>query len=193
MEGSANRADSDSYDRRAVLATLAGSREAFTQLYSRNITLIRGIGDRILHGAPDTDDFIQVVFLKAFTHLHGYRGSGLFRSWLARIAYTTALNIRRRRIRETPVDPALLAETVPASLGYSPENEFLRLEASDLLRQAVAALPYPYRRVVRLKFFSELSFPDIARLTELPVGTLKARLHRAKGMLRRLLAEPTAF
>ena len=193
MEGSANRADSDSYDSRAVRAILAGSREVCTELYERNLSLIRTIGCRILRGASDTDDFIQDVFLKAFTHLQSFTGSGYFRSWLARIAYTTAFNIRRRRIHEIPVDPLLLAETLPGSNRCSPEEELIRNETSAALRRAVAALPLRYQRVVRLKFFLELSYHDIACVTDLPVGTLKAQLHRAKGMLRREMADPGAL
>jgi len=185
--------NSDSLDRAAVTQVLGGDRRAFTGIYRRNVRYIRIVGNRLLRKPPEVDDFIQDVFLKAFTHLRSYRGTGQFRSWLLRIAYTTAINTRKRTTEEKPLDPAVLEATIPVTDDSQPEYQVLVREAIRAVKDALAALPAQYARILELAYFFHLKYREIAELIDIPIGTIKAQAFRARILLRRQLLVTQLF
>ena len=134
--------------------------------------------------------------MTAYRSLASWRGDGPFGAWLTRIAVRIALRQAGKRRSVTWLDPAGSAETGGAdaavaaadaqSMAASPRTDpamlALRAERAADLRDAVAALPEPYREVVILRFFGELSLEEIARETERPLATVKTHLRR--GLLR---------
>ena len=193
MERGGGTENSDSLDRAAVTQVLGGDRRAFTGIYRRNVRYIRIVGNRLLRKPPEVDDFIQDVFLKAFTHLRSYRGTGQFRSWLLRIAYTTAINTRKRTTEERPLDPMILDVTIPVERDSQPENQVLVHEAIRFVREALAALPAQYARILELACFFRLKYREIAEIIDIPVGTIKAQAFRARILLRRQLLASRLF
>ncbi len=140
--------------------------------------------------------------MTAYRSLASWRGDGPFGAWLTRIAVRISLRkVSQRRsvvwLEEVgPSDPRTgapgergLAGTLAAGQGSDPASLAIRSERAASLRRAVSALPEPYREVVTLRFFGELSLDEIARQTERPLGTVKTHLRR--GLLRlRATVEP---
>ena len=134
--------------------------------------------------------------MTAYRSLASWRGDGPFGAWLTRIAVRIALRQAGRRRTVAWLDPAASADGAAtdeasaamqaASMRAAPRTDPSRLvarsERDAEVRAAVAALPEPYREVVTLRFFGELSLEEIARETERPLGTIKTHLHR--GLLR---------
>ena len=165
------------------LVTRASQHEgdrAFAELLRRHQGKVRGLLLRLAGDRTLADDLAQEVFLRAYRGLAGFEGRARFSTWLYRIAYNVYLN-HRTRVREL----AALPEGFESG-AMAPESS-LSANRSDLRRDldvAIAALPDRYRAVVTLYYLEDVSYPEIADILDLPLGTVKTHLHRAKRILR---------
>jgi RNA polymerase sigma-70 factor (ECF subfamily) len=168
-------------DRAAVDAVLSGDREAFRILVERESASVVRACHRILGDLHEAEDAAQEAFVTAFRSLAGWRGEGPFGAWLTRIAVRIALRRAGRRR-----DVAWLDPSTPAGLdvpgGPDPAQASIRAERAADVRAAVSRLDEPYREVVALRFFGDLSLDEIAAQTGRPIGTVKTHLRR--GLLR---------
>ena len=184
-------------DERAIVdAVLAGDRDAYRHLVERESTSVVRACHRILGSLPEAEDAAQEAFVTAYRALGSWRGDGPFGAWLTRIAVRIALRQVGQRRSVTWLDPSGLggdgtidtgaaatnAHSIQAMPHTDPAAIALRAEREADLRIAVATLPEPYREVVTLRFFGELSLDEIARVTERPLATVKTHLRR--GLLR---------
>jgi RNA polymerase sigma-70 factor (ECF subfamily) len=175
-------------DRGLVRAVLDGDREAFRTLVEREQVAVYRACLRILGRPHDAEDVAQESFLMAYRSLGSYRGDGALGGWLMRIATRQAFRRlgQRREIGELPAElPAGAAAADPVVTALAGERE-------RAVRLAVAALREPYREVVALRFFGEMSLEEIARTTSRPVNTVKTHLRRGLERLRPLLGEMAA-
>lgn len=153
---------------------------AFAELIRRHQGKVRGLLLRLTGDRTLADDLAQEVFFRAFRGLVGFEGRARFSTWLYRIAYNVYLN-HRARVRAHSGLPEGFESGVAA-----PETA-MSAARSDLRRDLAAAidgLPDRYRAVVMLHYLEDVSYPEIAEILELPLGTVKTHLHRAKKMLR---------
>jgi len=174
---------SATFDERSVVASvLAGDRDAFRVLVDREAAAVIRACHRVLGDVHEAEDAAQEAFVTAFQSLAGWRGDGPFGAWLTRIAVRIALRRAQRRRDVTWIDPG--SATLPVDLpgGVDPAAATLQAERAATIRAAVARLDEPYREVVALRFFAELSLEEIATQTGRPIGTVKTHLHR--GLLR---------
>lgn len=130
---------------------------------------------------------MQTALLDAFRNLNGFHGRSRFSSWLTRIAMNAALLRLRvsRRKRETSLDDVTEEGKPRASLQLvetrlNPEQEFLSNERRVLLRKGLKRLRPPDVKILHLRTMQELSAEETARILEVPVKTMKSRLHRAR-------------
>lgn len=178
-------------DRQLVDAVLAGDQEAFRVLVERESREILSLCRRVVGDPQEAEDVAQEAFIRAYRSLPTYRGDGPFGAWLWRIALRLAIARARQR-------PALLRADDPRAEGWLPHSaargdpvgSLLRDEQRQEIARAIASLPLEQRRVIALRFFSELSLDEIASGTGAPLGTVKSRLHRALAHLRDNLGPP---
>lgn len=175
----------------ALIAALrAGDRDAFAILVERETGPIYRTCLRILGVGADAEDVAQETFVIAYRSFHGYRGSGSLRGWLMRIASRQAF---RRLQQRRPSDPLEgVAEERIADRGADPARLTVARERHGTVRGTVASLPEPYREVVVLRFFGELSLLEIAETTGRPLNTVKTHLRRGLERLRPLLGDEEA-
>ena len=178
-------------DHDLAAAAAAGDRDAFRHIVETESPALYRICYRILGSAEEAEDAVQESFVIAYRALDTFRGEGPLGAWLARIAARHAF---RRIARGRVTQPLDLAAEQPASptSDADPLGRAIAAEQNEAVRVAVAALPEPYREVVTLRFFAELSLAEIALATDRPLGTVKTHLHRGLARVRDALAEEMA-
>jgi RNA polymerase sigma-70 factor (ECF subfamily) len=174
-------------DERGEPSDLAsGDHDAWQRLVEQETAAVFRTCYRILGRVDDAEDAAQETFLAAYRSIGSYRGDGVAAAWLSRIAtresWRRAQSSRRVSRASTSLDEAESEDLRDAS---DPLTETLSTEQGEQVRRAVARLPEPYREVVSLRFFSELSISDIAAVTHRAEGTVRTQLHRGLERLRR--------
>ena len=171
----------------------AGDTAAFASLViPHRESILRRI-QRILHNREDAEDAVQTAFLDALRHLDAFQGRSQFSSWLTRIALNAAFMRLRtgRRKNEASLDEMVERETAArfevVEGRRNPEQECSLKEARVLLAKAIDRLGPLYVEVLHMFHVQELSAKETARILRVPVGTVKARLHRARSRLSRHL------
>jgi RNA polymerase sigma-70 factor (ECF subfamily) len=137
---------------------------------------------RILGRPHDAEDVTQEAFMAAYRSIGGFRGDGSLRGWILRIATRQAF--RRLSQRRPTADLDAVAEPLMADGSEEPAGVVLASERARDVRGAVASLAEPYREVVALRFFGELSLAEVAEATGRPLNTVKTHLRRGLDRLR---------
>lgn len=164
-------------------AGTGGDNQAFAELVRRHQGKVRGLLLRLTANPPLADDLAQEVFLRAYRGLVGFEGRARFSTWLYRIAYNVFLNHRTRSKELAALPLGFESQTAAPDGDLSPTRFDMRRD----LAGAIAALPERYRAVVTLYYLEDVSYPEIAEVLDLPLGTVKTHLHRAKKLLRQHL------
>jgi RNA polymerase sigma-70 factor (ECF subfamily) len=170
-------------DRAVVDAVLGGDRDAFRVIVERTQGPVFRACLRILGSPAEAEDAAQESFVTAFRSLGGYRGDGPLQAWVVRIATRHAL---RRRAQRRPSTDLAAARDWSSGRDDDPLQATLAGERRAEVRTAVAALAEPYREVVALRYFGELSLEEVAVATGRPLNTIKTQLRRG---LQRLAAD----
>ncbi len=177
-------------DDNLIAQTLDGDLGAFEELVARHREVVFRVAARVV-GPDEAHDVSQDAFLRAFHRLERYRGEAPFRSWLLQITQNAALNALSRKQRET-LDPAPEAEESRETESCrQPAVELERRERRDRLELKLGLLRTDYRALVVLRDLEELTYDEIAQVLEMPLGSVKGRLHRARGELIELLRRNT--
>jgi RNA polymerase sigma-70 factor (ECF subfamily) len=148
---------------------------------------------RLLGSPEDAQDVLQDSFVRAFEKLDQFHGESSFYTWIYRIAVNLALSEYRRhrqRGRDRWADPVSLnvaAEPVDVSSETDPAIALERVERELIVQTALNELGPEHRAVVVLKDFDGRRYEEIASLLEIPIGTVRSRLHRARSELRERL------
>jgi RNA polymerase sigma-70 factor (ECF subfamily) len=185
-------------DESAVLAELkAGSEEAYSWLIAHMHQPVYSLVYRILNDPADAADTTQEVFLKVFRGIKKFNGSSSLKTWVYRIALHEASNRRRwwfrHKARETSIEPV---ESESGGLQpavrdllvderKSPFDNVAELELQARVETELRQVPEPYRTTVILRDIEELSYEEIAEITDVSLGTVKSRLTRGRDALRR--------
>lgn len=162
-------------DTELVAAARGGDRGAFAVLLDRHDRAVRAVVRRLL-GADDVEDVVQEAFLQAYLGLDRLRQPARFGSWL----YAIAVNLAKMKLRSRR---ALL----PGSMDGIAGSELEKAEVSELVRSALDALPARERETLLLTYVEGLTSLEVASLTGERPGTVRVRLHRARGRMRELL------
>ena len=147
----------------------------------------------LTHNDHDAQDVVQEALLRAMRYINGLRGEGA-RAWLLQIVRHTCYSwLKENR----PVEKVVLddfddaRQDIAAPSADEPPAIAMRKADKEQINAAIAGLPVPYREVLVLRELEDLSYADIARIAEIPVGTVMSRLSRARGLMRIALTQTT--
>jgi RNA polymerase sigma-70 factor (ECF subfamily) len=184
-------------DAHLVEASRNGDRDAFGELVLRYQDRLYHTVVHVVGSAEDALDVVQESFVQAYLKLESFRGNSAFYTWLYRIAMNRAISRRRRAKPTLSVEQTReVSGSEPIDQGDAPEARLMRAEQADQVHEALAALSEEHRTILVLREMEGCCYDSIAEILELPVGTVRSRLHRArlqlKAELERLLGEADA-
>ena len=178
--------EGDAEERRLIDRSATGDQEAFRQLVLRYHRLVINVAFRALGELSLAEDVAQDVFIKVYKALPTYRHDKPFKHWLHRVAANAVTDALRRR---RPIVSLDNMEQPPASGLWDPPDVAARHDLQRAVRHAIANLPSHYRDTIALQAFGELSYEEIARALDIPLGTVMSRLNGAKRLLRERLGD----
>ena len=170
-------------DDELVARVVDGDVDAFATLAERYKRPVYTLAYRMLGNAADAEDAAQETFVRAYTRLATYQPGGKFGAWLAAICAHWCID-HLRRARAVPLESVATGpRALPIGERQQPEALALRAERRLEVRDWLARLPAPYRRVLVLRYWHELSYAEIGRALGEPVSTVRMRLFRARKAL----------
>ncbi len=189
-----NLSDKGKRDLALVEKALNGNQSAYAELMDMYRESIYFMMLKMVRKEDDAEDLTIEAFGKAFNRLHQYSPSYAFSTWLFKIASNDAIDyIRKKRIKVTSMDSAYTnndGENVKIDVESNdkdPEEVAIHLEKVKHMRQIVKTLKPRYRDLIEKRYFEELSYEEIAQDMDLPLGTVKAQLFRARAFLANLM------
>ncbi len=176
-----------------IARALAGEQKAYADLMARHRGPLYNLLYNMVHNREETEDLLQEAFMKAFAALHTFNKEFAFSTWLYKIAINTTIDhLRKKKLQTYSLDKPIQSKEGELKREYADvhattDNELLSSEKSSLIAQAIAELPDHYREAIILRHTEEKSYEEIAALTGVPLGTVKARIFRAREMLKHKL------
>ena len=145
---------------------------------------------KMVRNVDDAEDLTIEAFAKAFKSLHKFKKDFTFSTWLFRIATNNTIDfIRKKRLDTMSLNSSFKddnGESVTIDVedrNLNPQEEAIKEQKIELVRLFVNKLPAKYQRLVKLRYFDELSYDEIAKELNAPLGTVKAQLHRARELM----------
>jgi RNA polymerase sigma-70 factor, ECF subfamily len=176
-----------------IKQVLKGDQNAFSDIVSLYQHKLYQICYRMLSNKHEAEDITQEAFVRAFINLHTFDQKRKFSTWLYRIATNLCID----RIRKKKPDYYLDAEVAGtegldmysqlSSNDKLPDDQVEQMELQDRIQYEISRLPDKYRSVIVLKYIEELSLQEISEILDLPLGTVKTRIHRGREALRKQL------
>lgn len=182
-------------DYKLVVRALEGEQSAYAELMERYRESIYYMLLKMVNNTDDADDLTIEAFGKAFKRLSQYHPSYAFSTWMFKIASNNCIDfIRRERKKRTmSIDTGITNDDGDSvtfdieSDGRDPEEELIRDQKMETMREVVMKLKPRYRELVILRYFKEYSYDEIAAELDLPLGTVKAQLFRAREFLANMM------
>ena len=156
---------------------------AYRELVERYKDAGYRLASHILRNPADAEDALQEAFIKAYVYLDTYSPRYRFYTWFSTIIRNVALShLKARDWLVSPLEEEML-QPVRSAIEDSPELAALASSRADIVREAVNVLPERYRRVLVLRYWHDLTYDEIATVTQQSLGAVKTQLHRAKALL----------
>ena len=182
-----------------IRRVVSGDTEAFRALVRDYHPLAYSLAFKVLSDAQDAEEVVQDAFIKIHQALDGFRGDASLKTWILRIVLRLSLNRRRDRARSSWHRLGLHlkgAEDAPGSaaeprapVSQNPESLCISRETRQLLLELVNELPDALREALILNSFEELSYEEIARILQIPLGTVSSRIYAARKKLLKKLRQ----
>ena len=167
-----------------------GDEKAYAKLLTRYKRPVYHMILKMVRNVDDAEDLTIESFAKAFKSLHRFKKDFTFSTWLFRIATNNTIDFIRKKklktlsISNTFTDDDGQSVSIDVEDGRpNPQEVAIKAQKEELIQIFVNMLPAKYQKLVRLRYFNELSYEEIAQELEAPLGTVKAQLHRARELM----------
>lgn len=189
-------------DRSLIQNILSGDIQAYTTIVDRHQRLVAHVVFKLVSNPSDQQEICQDVFIKVYENLKSFKYESKLSTWIARIAYNTCLNYLQKKKVDLYEDAAMTYEDESSegremnfteniwggSIG--PDEKLMHGELSGFLKEEIQTLPAQYKTILTLYHMDEMSYEEIGNILNLPEGTVKSYLFRARKMLKeKLLAK----
>lgn len=174
---------------------LSGKREAFETLVEKYEKLIYNLSYQLTNSTEDAFDISQETFLKAYKSLGSFRGDCKFSTWLYKICNNVANDYLRSKQRKQTISLTVYDEEdekeeqldIADEVNENPDEQLLKKERIEAVREAIAALSPDHREVIVLRDIEGYSYDEISEILDLEIGTVKSRINRARQIIKETL------
>jgi RNA polymerase sigma-70 factor (ECF subfamily) len=183
-------------DNRRINAILTGDTAAFQALVQDYHPLAYSLAYRVLNHHQDVEEIVQDAFMKIYHALSSFRGEASLKTWILRIVLRLSLNRRRDRgrsswhrlgLHRSADEDIQEAFAIRSADTATPESQYIKAQTRQRLKGLLDGLPDPLRQVMILNSFEELSYEEIARILDVPIGTVSSRIYSARKKLLEVL------
>jgi len=191
MEINSNFTENAKNDFYLVVKARSGDQKAYADLMSRYKDSIYFMVLKMINNKEDAMDLTIETFAKAFEKLHKYQPDYAFSTWLFRVATNNCIDFIRKKKLNTMSIHGMMEEDdkqlqIKAEV-LNPEETSIKKQQTQELKLLIDSLPIRYRNLITLRYFDELSYEEIAQHLDLPLGTVKAQLFRARYLLGNII------
>ena len=182
-------------DQKLIHAARNGDQKAFEALLKKYRNLVYHVMIKMVRNPQEAEDLTQEAFIKAFNALASFNEEFAFSTWLMKIATNNCIDfLRKRKLKTYSIDEPIQYKDERVKIEVqdhdpTPEKILLSEERSKRIDEAIHSLPPRYRHVIVLRHKEEKSYEDIAEILKLPLGTVKARIFRAREMLNKRIRD----
>ena len=189
-----NASQSSLEDDKLVSAAVKGDQNAYRSLMGKYQKPLYFHVLKMVKNHEQVEDLVQEAFMKAFGNLQSYNTSYAFSTWLYRITTNHTIDyLRKRKLDTTSIHNPYKTSDGEVEIQISDTKEtdraIIRKERKQILHQAIQNLPEKYREVIEMRHLDELSYQEISEHLDLPLGTVKAHIFRAREMLYKALKD----
>lgn len=164
-----------------IQAILSGDKQAYAHIINKYKNQLFATILRMTRNPQDAQDLVQEAFIKVYKQLGQYNGNGSFSGWIYRVAINHCLDeLRKKHYSMKQVE--MNEEMAPTSV--HPEVILLKKEKQRQLERLIATLPKDERIIILLRYVNELSYEEMSEILDIPVSTIRNKLHRAKKKMR---------
>ncbi|WP_340102694.1 RNA polymerase sigma factor [Rhodohalobacter sp. 8-1] len=182
-------------DEKYVKKALEGDQRAYQQLTEKYRRPLEYHVRKMVKESEQVEDLVQEAFIKAFKNLESYNSSYAFSTWLYRITTNHTIDyLRKKKLKTTSIDKPIKTREGEMSFELPDEQAetdraIIRKQRKKIITHAIDNLPEKYRQVIQMRHIEELSYQEIADKLDLPLGTVKAHIFRAREMLYKALKD----
>lgn len=186
-------------DIKHVNAAINGDHDAFAWIMKKYKGPLQNLIFKMVNDKNEVEDLIQEVFIKVFNSLRNYSQEYAFSTWIYRIAINNTIDYLRKKKLETfsinsdtEDDDDRPKFEIPDT-SYSADASIILEQRQQIINDAINSLPDKYKKVIELRHKEELSYEEISEILNLPIGTVKAHLFRARELLNKYLKDKLRF
>lgn len=178
-----------------MTAALGGDQRAYERLVQKYEEPLRRHVGKMVRDRQQVHDLVQEAFVKAFGSLESYSPAYAFSTWLYRITTNHTIDhIRKRKLPTFSIDRPVQTRDGEIQMElpdttYRPDRDIVSGQRNAILREAIDALPKKYHRVIVMRHQEEMTYEEIATELDLPLGTVKAHIFRARALLNKALRD----
>jgi RNA polymerase sigma-70 factor (ECF subfamily) len=182
-------------DKRLIERALNGDENAFKTLLEKYRNLVFSIMLKMVRNKQEAEDLTQEAFMKAFASLSSFNEEFAFSTWLMKIASNNCIDfLRKKKLKTYSIHEPIQYKDEKIEMDIpdqdpSPERTLIQSERSRLIEETINELPERYRYVIILRHKEEKSYEEISEIMNLPLGTVKAQIFRAREILNKKLKE----
>lgn len=189
-----NASPSSMEDDDFVLNAMKGDQKAYKMLMDKYQKPLYFHVLKMVKDTEQVEDLVQEAFMKAFNNIQSYNTNYAFSTWLYRITTNHTIDyLRKRKLKTTSIHNPIRTKDGEIEIEISSENEtdrlIIRKERKAIIHEAIRNLPKKYRQVIEMRHLDEMSYDEIAEELDLPLGTVKAHIFRAREMLYKALKD----
>lgn len=159
--------------------------EAYAEIIKRYQTKLMRYANYLVNDWQLAADIVQEGFIKAYINLHGFDTKRNFSSWIYRIVHNEAVNALSKRQKQISFSPDFEYDS-----GIDLEDNLIREDLIRYARHCLGKIPVIYREPLSLFYLEEKTYEEISDILRIPIGTVSARINRAKVMLKKICQKP---